>query len=190
MQRKTIDIIILSTLWISSIYTLFLVVTKSYEMGLQNYIGYCLLTGITILKFLKIRKFRTILAIFLIASSFNLFQFTHSTVTLVFTFSPLGHDFSTLGIQPLCSVLSILFAIAYFPEIRGFLQKHLGTDITQKKESEEGIVGFFYEKLFNKTDNELADIIKHANSYQTGYVKAANRLIDERNNKKTYHNNL
>nr|WP_319511846.1 hypothetical protein [uncultured Draconibacterium sp.] len=190
MLRKTIDTIILSTLWIFTIYTLFLVVVKSYEIGLQNYLGYGLLTGITILKFLKIKKFRTILAVFLIAGSFNLFQFTYSTVTLVFTFSPLGHDFSTLGIQPLCSVLLILFAIAYFPEIRVFLQKYLGADNKSKEESEQGVVDFFYQKLYNKTDNELTNILHDSSSYQIGYVKAAQKLIDERKNEKTYHNKL
>ena len=190
MLRKTIDIIILSTLWIFSIYTLFLVITKSYEIGLQNYIGFCLLAGVTILKFLKVRKFKTILAIFLIAGSFNLFQFTYSTVTLVFTFSPLGHDFSTLGIQPLCSVLLILFAISYFPEIREFSQKYLGVDNKSKEESEQEVVDFFYQKLYNKTDNELTNILNDSSSYQIGYVKAAQKLIDERKNEKTYHNKL
>jgi hypothetical protein len=181
MFRKTIDTIILSTLWIFTIYTLFLVVVKSYNIGLQNYLGYGLLTGITILKFLKIRKFRTILAIFLIAGSFNLFQFTHSTITMLFTFSLGESDFSTLGIQPLCTVLSILFGIAYFSEIREFLQKYLGVDNESKEESEHGVIDFFHQKLFNKTDNELNDIINDSNSYQIGYVKAAQKLIEERN---------
>ena len=181
MLRKTIDIIILSTLWVFTIYTLFLVVTKTYEIGLQNYLAYGLLTGITFLKYLKIRKFRTILAAFLIAGSFNLFQFTYSTVTMLFTFSLGESNFSTLGIQPLCSVLSILFAIAYLPEIREFLQKYFGVDNESKEESEQGVVDFFYQKLFNKTDNELNDIINDSNSYQIGYVKAAQKLIEERN---------
>ena len=184
MLRKTIDIIILSTLWIFTIYTLFLVVVKSYDIGLQNYIGYGLLTGITILKFLNIRKFRTILAVFLIAGSFNLFQFTHSTITMLFTFSFGESDFSTLGIQPLCTVLSILFAIAYFPEIREFLQKYLAVDNESKEESEQGVVDFFYQKLQNKTDNELTDILNDSSSYQIGFVKAAQKLIDERINEK------
>lgn len=184
MLKKTIEIIILSSLWILSIYTLYLVGFKSYVIGVPNYLGFGLLAGVTILKFLKVRKFKTILALFLVAGSFNLFQFTYSTVTLVFSFSPLGRDFSTLGIQPLSSTLLLLFSIAYFTEIRVFLQKYLGSDAKLKEETEAGIVDFFYEKLFNKTDNELADIINHANSYQTGYVKAANRLIDEKKNKK------
>lgn len=150
MLRKTVDIIILSTLWIFTIYTLFLVVAKSYEIGLQNYIGYTLLIGITVLKFLKIKKFRTILTVFLIAGSFNFFQFTYSTVTLVFTFSPLGHDFSTLGIQPLCSILLILFAIAYFSEIRELLQKYLGVDNKSTEESEEESLTSFIKNFIVK----------------------------------------
>jgi hypothetical protein len=184
MLRKTIDIITLSTLWIFTIYTLFLIVTKSYEIGLQNYLGYGLLAGITILKFIKIRKFKIILAVFLIAGSFNLFQFTYSTVTMLFTFSLGESDFSTLGIQPLCTVLSILFAFAYFPEIREFLQKYLGADNESKEESEQGVVDFFYQKLFNKTDYELNEILNDSNSYQVGFVKAAKKLIEERNNEK------
>ena len=113
-MKKTIDTIILSALWIFSIYTLSI---AGSAIGTSNYIGFGLLAGLTVLKLLKARGFTILLAVSLLAGSLNLFQFTPSSVTVAFSFSPFGNGFSTLGIQPLCSTLFVLFAVAYFSEI-------------------------------------------------------------------------
>ncbi len=185
MLKKTIDVLVLSSLWIFSIQTLFDVLGDGTVIGWPNYIGFGLLILLTILKVLKVRKFRTMLAVFLIAGSFNLFQFTSSTITFVFTFSPLGHDFSTLGVQPLCSFLTLLFTFAYIREIRLVLQKFSGVDQESKEESMRDAVDFFYEKLMSKPDEELNKIVSDSSSYQLGCVHAARKLIAER---KSEHN--
>lgn len=179
-MKKAIDTIILSALWIFSIYTLFFVVFKSGSIGIQNYIGFGLLVVISLLKFLKVRGFKTILALFLIAGSFNLFQFTSDTVTSFFTFSPWGYDFFTLGIQPLCSSLLVLYAIVCIAEIKGFLTHQLEGDSNRMEEADEELVQLFYKRLIAKTDKELSWIIHQEDQYQTEFVIAAHRLFNDR----------
>ena len=113
MIRKYSDLIILLILWIVSIYSGILVATGQYEIGLQNYFGYSLLILITALRFLKVRKIKTVLGVFLIFGSLNLIQFTCSTVTFFLTWKPPGHEF-TFGIQPLSLFLLLFLALTTF----------------------------------------------------------------------------
>jgi len=182
MMKKTVDTIILSTLWIFSIYTLFI---AGSTIGTSNYIGFGLLAGLTVLKLLKARGFTIVLAVFLLAGSFNLFQFTPATVTVAFTFSPFGNGFSTMGIQPLCSILFVLFAIANFSEIRSFLQKNAGSESKSKQKPDERLVKFYYQRITAKSDRDLTEVITHEDKYQPEYFIAAERLIAERKTAKT-----
>ncbi len=176
-MKKTIDTIILSALWIFSIYTLSI---AGSAIGTSNYIGFGLLAGLTVLKLLKARGFTILLAVSLLAGSLNLFQFTPSSVTVAFSFSPFGNGFSTLGIQPLCSTLFVLFAVAYFSEIRSFLQKDAGSESKSQQKPDERLVKFYYQRITAKSDRDLGEVISHEDKYQPEYFIAAQRLIAER----------
>ena len=107
MIKRNSDLIILSIVWIISIYSVTYAITNSIELGIQNYIGYGLLIGLSVLKYLKVRKFKTILGIVFVFGSINAIQFTYLTMTLVFSWTPFGKSFLSFGIQPLSLVLLI-----------------------------------------------------------------------------------
>jgi hypothetical protein len=125
MIKRYSDLIVLTIIWIISIYSIILVFIKSYDIGIQNYIGFGFLILLTALRILQIKKFKTFLAILLLLGTFNAIQYTYSTVTLVFTFSPFGSNFSSLGIQPLSFVLLLFFIIANFSEVLSIINKLL-----------------------------------------------------------------
>lgn len=179
-MKKTIDTIILSTLWIFSIYTLYVAVFNAGTIETSNYLGFGLLAGLTILKLLKVRGFKKVLAVFLLAGSFNLFQFTPSKVSIVFGFSPSGHDFSLPGMQPLCSALFLLFVIVCFPEIKRFFHTGADKESASFQKPDERLVKFYYQRLTTKPQRELADIITHEDKYQNEFVIAAQQLMAER----------
>jgi len=114
MIKKYNVLFILLILWMVSIYSVIYVIVNSYEIGIQNYIGYGLLILITVLKIFRIERFKTTLGVLLIVGSVNAIQFTYATSTLVFTWTPLGHRFSSLGIQPLSVSLLFLLIILNF----------------------------------------------------------------------------
>jgi hypothetical protein len=58
MLKKYSDLIVLSILWLVSIYSVVIVFIDSYQIGIQNYIGYALLFVVTILRFFKFKKIR------------------------------------------------------------------------------------------------------------------------------------
>ena len=180
MLKKYHDLVILSIIWIVSIYSLTISILNHYEIGIPNYIGYALLIGITILRIIKIRKVETVIGIFLILGSFNLFQFTHSTVTLFFTISIFGHGYSSIGLQPLSFVLLVLFIIMNFSVIQKLIKKYFGADPKIELERQQDIETRFYEELKDTSDSDLAEIIRNKDDYQLEYVRAAQKLLSER----------
>lgn len=115
--KKYCDLIILTIIWIVSIYSIIIMVFESYNIVIQNYIGYGLLVVLSVLRFFEVKKFKTILGIFLIVGAINLIQFTYSTTSIVLSWTPLDHRFTSFGIQPLCSTLLVLFLIINFSEV-------------------------------------------------------------------------
>ena len=54
MFKRYNDLIILSIIWVVSIYSVISVIVNSYEIGVPNYIGYALLIGISVIRFLRL----------------------------------------------------------------------------------------------------------------------------------------
>lgn len=174
------DLIILTIIWIVSIYSLVFVRFASNTIAIQNYIGYGLLIGLTVFKFLKIKKFKTILGVFLIIGSMNAAQFTHSTYNLVFSLNPLGHGFSSFGIQPLSMILLIFFVFTNFVEVSQIWTDLFSDDPQIEVERQRKRDARHYEALKNEDNSYLQEIINNKSKFQMESVKAAKRLIEER----------
>ena len=179
MFRKYIDLIILSILWIVSIYSGILALTSQYEIGLQNYIGYGLLFIITILRFLKVRKIKTILGVFLIIGSLNLIQFTCSTVTFFLSWTPPGNEFS-FGIQPLSLFLLLFLVLTNFSFISETILDLFSEDPKVAQERQKQLDEHYYQELRLLTDDKLKDILDNKSDYPYEQFKAARRLLIER----------
>jgi len=183
MIKKYNDLIILSILWIVSIYSVISVILYSYEIGIQNYIGYGLLIGISVLRFFKIKRFKIFLGILLVFGSVNALQFTYSTVTFVFSWTPMGHRFSSFGIQPLSISLLILLIVLNFTDFVKLVNNLLSEDPKVVADRQKRIAEKHYNELKNDKIDKLNDIIANKGMYHIDYIKAAQRLIDERKNK-------
>jgi hypothetical protein len=180
MIKKYNDLIILSIIWIVSIYSVIVAIITPYDILIQNYIGYALLIGISTLRFFKIKWFKTIFGILLVIGSINAIQFTYATVTFVFTWTPIGHRFSSFGIQPLSISLLILLIVLNFSDFMRLINGLLSEDPKVAADKQKRIAEKHYNELRNEKDAKLQEIIDHKNLYQFEYVKAAQRLIDER----------
>jgi hypothetical protein len=183
MIRKHSDLIIISILWLVSIYSVISAILYSYEIGIQNYIGYGLLIGISVLRFFSNKRFNTLLGILLVIGSINAIQFTYSTVTFVFSWSPLGQRFSSFGIQPLSISLLIILIILNFSDFMRLINGLLSEDPKVAADRQKRLVERHYNELIDEKDDKLNDIIANKSMYQIAYVKAAQRLINERKNK-------
>jgi hypothetical protein len=181
MNIKYSDLIILSIIWIVSIYSIISLIENSYEIGIQNYIGYGLLIVITILRFFRIRRFKTILGFFLIVGSTNLIQFTCSTHTFV-----VKRIMYTYGIQPLSFILLFLLILSNLPDFKRLKSDFFPKDPKITEDRRKRIAAEFYDELKHEKDSTLQEIIKNKNTYQNDYVNEAQKLIDER--KKTHYN--
>jgi hypothetical protein len=179
MIRKYSDLIILSILWIVSIYSGILVATGQYEIGLQNYFGYGLLILITALRFLKVRKIKTVLGVFLIFGSLNLIQFTCSTVTFFLTWKPPGHEF-TFGIQPLSLFLLLFLVFANFSYVSETILDLFSEDPKAALERQKQLDEHYYQELRQFTDEKLKEILDNKSKYPYEQFKAARRLLIER----------
>ncbi len=180
MIKKYNDLIILTIIWIVSIYSMIAAIVTPYDILIQNYIGYALLIGISALRFFKIKWFKTILGVLLVIGSINAIQFTYATVTFVFTWTPMGHIFSSFGIQPLSISLLILLIVLNFSDFLRLINGLLSEDPKVVVDKQKRIAEKHYNELRNEKDAKLQDIIDNKNLYQIEYVKAAQRLIDER----------
>jgi hypothetical protein len=180
MIKKYNDLIILSIIWIVSIYSVIVAIVSPYDILIQNYIGYALLIGISALRFFKIKWFKTIFGILLVIGSINAVQFTYATVTFVFTWTPTGHRFSSFGIQPLSISLLILLIVLNFTDFMRLINGLLSEDPKVAADKQKRIAEKHYNELRNEKDAKLQDIVDNKTLYQIEYVKAAQRLIDER----------
>ena len=185
MIKKHSEIIILAIIWIVSIYSLTVAIFKNYEIGIPNYIGYGLLIAVSVLTVLKIKKIKTVLGIFLLIGSINLFQFTHSTVTLAFTLSIFGNGYSSIGLQPLSLALLIFFLVVNHSDLTLILKKLFAPDPNTEMERKQNVENKFYEQMKSKPDNYLMEIAGRKNDYQPEFVNAAKKVIDERKINKT-----
>ena len=180
MIRKYADLIILSILWIVSIYSGVLVATVQYELGFQNFIGYGLLIIVTVLRFLKVRNTTTILGVILIIGSLNLIQFTCSTVTFFLTWTPPGQRFS-IGIQPLSLLLLLFLTIANFSYFSGTILDLFSEDPKLAVERQKQLEEHYYQELRMLTDDKLQEILDNKGDYTYEQFKSARRLLIERN---------
>lgn len=183
MIKKYNDLIILAIIWIVSIYSVIVAIATPYDILIQNYIGYALLIGVSILRFFKVKWFKTILGILLVIGSINAIQYTYATVTFVFTWTPMGHRFSSFGIQPLSISLLILLIVLNFSDFMGLINGLFSEDPKIAVDRQKRIAEKHYNELKNEKDDKLNDIIANKGMYQVDYVKAAQRLIEERKEK-------
>jgi hypothetical protein len=119
----------------------------------------------------------------LVIGSINAIQFTYATVTFAFTWTPMGHRFSSFGIQPLSISLLILLIVLNFSDFMRLINGLLSEDPKVAADKQKRITEKHYNELRNEKDAKLQDIIYNKNLYQIEYVKAAQRLIDERKDK-------
>ncbi len=185
MVRKYSDLILMFILWIVSIYSVISAILYSYQVGVQNYIGYSLLIVISVLRFFKIKRIRSILGILLVIGSINAIQFTHSTVTFFFSLSWPAFDNKTLsfGIQPLSSILLIFLLIVNRSDFMNLLTDLFSEDPNLVAQRQKLVAEKHYNELKEAKDSKLKDIVENKSMYQVEYVKAAQKLINERINK-------
>ena len=182
MLKKYSDLIVLSILWLVSIYSVVIVFIDSYQIGIQNYIGYALLFVVTILRFFKFKKIRTLLVILLIIGSINAIQFTFFRHVFSFTFSVADQKFPLLGFQPFSILLLIFFFIINFSDFMSLIYELFSEDPNVSKARSNKIFENNYNYLLNAKDAEIQDIIENRNKYMNEYVKAAERIKYERTN--------
>jgi hypothetical protein len=180
MIKKHSDIVVLIICWIVSIYSLIMVFFKSYQIGLSNYIGYGLLTLISVLRFYKVRRFKTFLGVFLILGSFNIYQLTYSSITMVFGWAPFGKSYNTIGIQPLSFALLIFLIILNYSHFRDLVDDFFAEDPKTRMEKEKRIALSTYDKLKNEKDERLHEIVANKTTYRVDYYSAAKTIIEER----------
>lgn len=180
MIKRNSDIIVLAILWIVSIYSIIASLSLSYELGLQNYIGYGLLIIISVLRLLKIKKLKTVLVVVLILGSTNAIQFTYNTVTFFVNWTPNGNSLISLGVQPLSILLLIFFIITNFSAVRNFFEDIFGEDPSAELEMKRKIDQQTYEELIDSDDRILQEIIEDKDSFTNEYFKAARRILIER----------
>jgi len=161
-----------------------MVFLKSYHIGLSNYIGYGLLTFISVLRFYKIRRFKTILGVFLILGSFNIVQLAYSSITMVFSWTPFGKSYSTFGIQPLSFVLLLFLVIVNYSRFRDLIDDFFSEDPKVRMEREKRIALSTYEKLKIEKDERLQEIVANKNTFRVEYYNAAKKIIEERESNK------
>jgi hypothetical protein len=185
MIKKYNDLIILAIIWIVSIYSVISVIVYSYEIGIQNYIGYGLLIGISILRFIKIKKIKTILGVFLIVGSINVIQFTYSAMIVFFSLSwpAYGDRTVSFGIQPLSTILLIFLIVVNRSDFIGLIANIFFEDPQIAIERRKRTAAKHYNELKSENDSKLQEIIDNKNMYQLEYVKAAQKLIEERKEK-------
>jgi hypothetical protein len=179
MIRKHYDLIILSIIWIISIFSVIYASLTSFEIGIQNYIGYGLLIIVSILRYYKVKKFKTILGVLLILGVLNVIQFTYATMTFIFTWTPPGHSYSSFGFQPLFMILVFFFVIINFSDFMRFFTE----DPKIAQERQKMKIEKLYDELKNEKDTKLYEIVENKDMYQKEYVRAAQRLIEERKEK-------
>lgn len=179
MIRKYCDSIIISILWIFSIYSGILVTIGQFEIGFQNYFGYVLLILITALRFLKVRKIKTILGVFLIIGSLNLIQFTCSTVTFFLSWTPPGQTFS-IGIQPISLFLLVFLVLANFSYISETILDLFSGDPKADLERQKLLDEHYYQQLRPLANDKLKEIFDNKSEYPYEQFKAAHRLLIER----------
>ncbi|NVO12214.1 MAG: hypothetical protein HXX16_19805 [Bacteroidales bacterium] len=183
MIKRNSDLIILLIIWIVSIYSVIYGILNSNEFGIQNYIGYGLLIGLSIIRYFKFRKFKTILGIVLVFGSINAIQFTYATMTLVFSWKPFGNSFSSFGIQPLSIVLLLFLVLINYSEFRNLLAENFTDDPNETIERQKRIVEKYYEELKSEKYIKLQEIVDNKKMYRIEYVIAARKLLEERRNK-------
>lgn len=115
--KKYSDIIILSVLWIVSVYSVVQAILGNYILGLKSFLGYGTLLILSTLRFFEIKKYKMVLTIFLFIGSLNLIQFTHSTISIVFHVSSRGNELSSIGFQPYSTLLLACFLILNIDEV-------------------------------------------------------------------------
>ena len=183
MIKRNSDLIILLIIWIVSIYSVIHTILYSNVIGIQNYIGYGLLIGLSIIRYFKIRKFKTILGIVLLFGSINAIQFTYATITMFISWKPFGKSFSSIGIQPLSLALLLFLVLINYSEFRNLLADTFAEDPNEAIERQKRNVEKHYEGLKNEKDTKLQEIIDNRKMYQIEYVNAARKLLEERRNR-------
>jgi len=184
MIKKYSDIVILVICWIVSIYSLIIVFLGPYQIGLSNYVGYGLLSLISVLRFYKVRRIKTILGMFLILGSFNIFQLTYSSIIMAFGWAPFGKSYNTFGIQPLSFALLVFLIIINYSRFRDLIDDFFSEDPKIRMERENRIALSTYEKLKIEKDGRLQEIVANKNTYRVDYYNAAKRIIEERESNK------
>ena len=183
-MKKKSDLIIIMILWIISIYSVIMAFVGSVNIEIQNYIGYGLLLVVSVLRYFKTKRIKTILGVILIFGTFKAIQFT---TTLAFYFkstNKIGSQSFSFGFEPITFFLLILLIVFNLSDFMRLIAYIFSEDPQIKKERKIKRIESLYEELKNENDSKLKEIIENRNMYQIEYVSAAERLIEERKNAK------
>ncbi|HLO91106.1 MAG TPA: hypothetical protein VK172_08080 [Lentimicrobium sp.] len=181
MIKRNCDLIIISILLLVSINAIIMVVIEKHIIGIQNYVGYSLLVFLVILRILKFRKMRTAIGVFLMLGSFNLIQFTYSTVTAGLSLIPFGQEFK-VGFQPLSLLLLIFLVLANFSYFFGRILDIFSVDPRVVQDRQKEIEKHYYNELKQLSDERLKEIVENKNDFPYEEFKVARILLIERQN--------
>lgn len=177
--NKYSDLIILILLWGITLYSVFVTQTTIYELTLKNFIAYSILVVITLLRTLKVRKIKTLLALTLLIASFNLISFIYKNYTLTFGITILSIKLNFLGIQPLSLVLLLFLLLTDIKRVMLILNKYFPSE-KHNNNDYSSLKNMFLKKFKDYNINQLKDILDEKDKYQDEAVEAAKILLNKK----------
>jgi hypothetical protein len=178
-MKRIISILIISFLWILTIYSLIVTTRTEYELNTSNYIAYALLLILTFLKVVNVKKLNTILGVILLLGMLNLISFTYKTYSISFGITIAEIRLNTIGLQPLSLVLLLVLILFDVDGARNILKKIFPETKPDNFKDKDNLKKSFREKYKGLTQIELETIVKNESSYQKEAILAAKDLLEE-----------
>jgi hypothetical protein len=181
MIRKYSAEIVLIVLTIFIIQGLFQTIIGDAYASWQFHFGAALTALLWILYFLKIKRIKTIIGIGLILGFLNIIEFTYYHLTFVFSWTPPGHIYTSVGFQPIIFFLLLFFVFTNSKRVIELIGSISSNDTEINKQSENLRVQKYQAKLKNANPEKLESIVSNPSDYQKEYVLAAQQLINNKN---------
>lgn len=167
-MKIKVETIILSILWVASIYSIFVTSTTEYKLSLSNYIAFISLIGLTGLKLFKIKNLNVGLGLILLAGTFNYISYSYSNTTIGFNLSLFDLNIY-IKLQMLSLGLLILLVIFDIESIRKMNRLLKTGDTKIIPYDKDSIIKDFKNKFKEHSPLQLQNI-----SIDKGYAEEAN----------------
>ena len=179
--QNIIDFVILAIFAVFSINTIVNHFQSDGVLSIQHYIGFLAIICSFTIRLLNRKIGRYFIGFQLILGSLNLFNYTISSITFVFTIRFTSIWINSIGIQPLSFLVMILFIILNFKSINRIL-RGIFEDSPEDKAALYKIKKDKYENEFRGyTITELEDIIKNRkNSYEPFARNIMHKILNEK----------